>query len=117
MDKYWLLSAEILKDWEPLKKFFKAEFVDIKTKSVSSSTQVAESIDKPYAHKKVENILMFLISPTNKLFVLFLDFTVKMYDDVLVGLQSDEPKMHVLSKMLVNQIVKALCHFFKPAAM
>ncbi|KAK3582881.1 hypothetical protein CHS0354_012493 [Potamilus streckersoni] len=58
---------------------------DIKTKSVSSSTQVAVSSDKPYAHMKVENILKFLISPTNKLYVLFLDNAVKMYGGVLGG--------------------------------
>ncbi|KAK3576179.1 hypothetical protein CHS0354_001198 [Potamilus streckersoni] len=68
-------------------------------------------------HKKVENILKFLKSLKNKLYVLFLDYTVKIYDDVLMGLQSDEPKIHLLRKMLVNLIMKVLCSFVKPAFM
>ena len=52
--------------------------------------------EKPYAASTVDSVHTFLKSPTNKLYVLFLEYTVKVFDDVLVNLQSDEPKLYVL---------------------
>ena len=37
----------------------------------------------------MENVVNILRSPTNKLYVLFLNYTVKMYDSVLDGLLSE----------------------------
>ena len=40
----------------------------------------------PYAERKVEGIFNFVRSPTNKLYVLFLNYTVHVYDEVLRNL-------------------------------
>ena len=58
----------------------------------------------------MSNIFGFVRSPTNKLYVLFLNYTVHLYDKVLCGLQSSEPKMLGL---LRNFLVR----FVKPSAM
>ena len=56
-------------------------------------------------------------SPTNKLFVLFLAYTVKAYGDVPVMMQSDVPKSHVLQRSPLKLIRKLMMRFVKPAAL
>lgn len=104
----------LLQNWSPLKEYFKEEKKVQDSKKSSMSDGVSE---KPYALKKVDNILKFLQSPTNKLYVLFLNYTVKMFDPVLLGLQSDEPKIHLLKRSLLKLIQTVLSRFVKPSAL
>ena len=100
----------LLHNWVPLKEFFKSEK---QTQDKSRKSNKCGS----YASNKVENVLNFLRSPTNKLYVLFLNYTVKMYDSVLVGLQSEEPKVHTQQRALVKLIKSVMSRFVKPSAM
>ena len=68
-----------------------------------------------YASNKVENVLNFFRSPTNKLYVLFLNYTVKMYDSVLDGLLSEAQKVHTQQRALVKLIKSVMSHFVKPS--
>ena len=62
---------------------------------------VAPTYHEPsYAEKKVDKILSFLRSPTNKLFILFLNYTVNVFDEILTSLQANEPKAHILRRCL-----------------
>ena len=107
----------LLQNWEPLKAFFKEEKQKLDKKKTANSSKDEMGNDKPYAQKKTENILKFLQSPTNKLYVLFLNYTVTMFDSVLVGLQSEEPKIHVLRRSLLKLVRTVMSRFLKPSAM
>ena len=127
----------LLYNWEALKVFFKQEKEacikappkkpkDTCTKSDSKTSEAASQQKDPssagyreesYAEKKVNSIYKFVSSPTNKLFVIFLSYTVKMFDEVLLGLQSEEPKIHLMRRMLHKLIRNILKRFVKPSAM
>ena len=107
--------GRLLHNWKALKAFFKAE-KDAHAKHVPAAKK-DDGVEKPYAERKVDSVFTFLKSPTNKLYVLFLDYTVKVYDDVLVTLQSDEPKIHALRQALLKVLCDLLTRFVKPAAL
>lgn len=69
-----------------------------------------------YAEKKVEAIFCFVKSPTNKLYMLFLNYTVHVFDDVLRQLQTEEPMIHVLRRKLLQLLQDILSRFVKPSA-
>ena len=94
-----------------MKAFFKAE-----KETHHKRTKKSDDAEKPYAARTVDSVHTFLKSPTNKLYVLFLEYTVKVFDDVLVNLQSDEPKIHVLQQSLLKVLRNLLVRFVKPAA-
>lgn len=65
-----------------------------------------------YSQQKVESILEFIRSPTNKLYALFLHFVhEEVYEGVLVTFQSEEPKIHALRGGLLK-LMKRLLSFF-----
>ena len=107
--------GRLLHNWTALKAFFKAE-KEAQEKRLPAKKDNSTK-EKPYAQRKVKSVLTFLKSPTNKLCVLFLDYTVKVYDDILVNLQSDEPRIHVLRQSLLKLLRNILTRFVKPAAM
>lgn len=53
-----------------------------------------EKVETSYVEKKVESIFSFIKSPTNKLYAIFLSYTIKVYDEVLKNLQAEDPKIH-----------------------
>lgn len=117
--------TRLLHNWDALKFFFKEEMDELlksSAKSKNKGSTSAKSKSKPkasksYAETKVENIYTFLRSPTNKLYVLFLNYAVKVFDEVLLGLQSEEPRIHVLRRNLHKLIRQILVKFVKPSAM
>ena len=93
---------------------------NFKTSSSSSSSQVVFEkvyMEPSYAEKKVETILSFVSSPTNKLYVLFLSYTLKVYEEILTCLQSEVPKIHLLRRSLQKLLRTLLVMFIKPSAM
>ena len=101
--------TRLLHNWIALKAFFKAE-KEMHDKRTKKSDDAAE---KPYAARTADYVHTFLKSPTNKLYVLFLEYTVKVFDDMLVNLQSDEPKIHVLRQSLLKVLRNLLVRFVK----
>ena len=93
-----------------MKAFFKAEK---ETQDKHTKKNDNNATDKPYAARTVDSVFTFLKSPTNKL---FLGYTMKVFDDVLVNLQSDEPKTHKLRQSLLKVLRNLLVRFAKPAA-
>lgn len=75
-----------------------------------------EPAESSYAEKKVEGIYSFIRSPTNRLYVLFLNFTIHVYG-VLLNLQCEEPKVHVLRRSLLTLLCNLMIRFVKPSAM
>lgn len=73
-------------------------------------------MEPSYAEKKVEAVLSFVRSPTNKLYVLFLSYTLKVYEDILTCLQAEEPKIHTLRRALHTLLRCLLVRFVKPFA-
>jgi hypothetical protein len=69
-----------------------------------------------YAEKKVEAIYDFVKSPKNKLYLLFLNYTVHVFDDILKNLQTEEPMIHVLRKSLVRLLRNVMTRFVKSSA-
>lgn len=90
-----------------------------KTSSNSSSSKVVFEkvyMEPSYAEKKVETILSFVRSPTNKLYVLFLSYTLKVYEEILTCLQAEDPKIHILRRSLQKLLRSLLVRFVKPSA-
>lgn len=69
------------------------------------------------AENKVNAIYDVTRSPTNELYALFLSYTVNVFDEVILGLQEEDPKVHVLRRMLHKMIRKLLNRCVKPSAM
>jgi hypothetical protein len=120
----------LLYNWSALKTYFKEEKESQCKGKVSSSKKgkeekkggeksMKDTLDQEpsYAQKKVESIYKFVSSPTNKLYVLFLHYTVKIFDEVLLGLQSEQPKIHVLRRMLHKLLRNIMVRFVKPSAL
>ena len=111
----------LLDNWDALKVYFK-EQKDAKenkrpSEKKTSSKDVSTYLEPTYAERKVDNIYSFVRSPTNKLFVLFLNYSVKAFDEILTSIQASEPKIHVLRRSLHKLVRSILIRFVKPAAM
>ena len=93
----------LLKNWDPLKAFFKAE------ETAPGKTAVEQK-------NRVGRIVTFLKSPTNRLYCIFLLYTIGVFDEVLLSFQSDAPKVHCLRRSLHNLLLKIMMRFVKPTA-
>lgn len=102
----------LLDNWEPLRHLF---LESSKKKEDSKKRSGEESIG--ISNKKVESITNFLRSPTNKLFTHFLSYTLKVYDEVLIKLQAEEPLVHQLQPALESLLRRLLSRFVKPSAL
>ena len=101
----------LLVSWTALKDFFKAEKSQMSRSSSSSSREMTN------AERKVDKILAFLRSPSSRLYCLFLQYTHKVYASVLVTMQAEEPKIHLLRRSLHILIRNILVRFVKPSAL
>ncbi|KAH3878086.1 hypothetical protein DPMN_001968 [Dreissena polymorpha] len=103
----------LLQNWDPLKVYFKTqkELHDAKRSksSVEKKSQVGQKdqsaklsaggyMEPSYAKKKVEVIFGFVRSPTNKLYVMFLKYTINVFDETLTCLQYKEVKLQLLEQ-------------------
>ena len=77
----------LLHNWDPLKVFFAQEHEKLHKVSQKASE---------YTMSKVEGIFNCLKSPTNRLTTLLLYYSVKVFDEALLPLQAEDPKIHVL---------------------
>lgn len=102
----------LLDNWGPLRHLF---LESSKKKEDAKKRSGEESIG--ISSKKVESITNFLRSPTNKLFTHFLSYTLKVYDEVLVKLQAEEPLVHQLQPALESLIRRLISRFVKPSAL
>lgn len=94
--------------------------VGAKTTAVAKSTNVEFEkvyMEPSYAEKKISAVFEFVKSPTNKLYVLFLSYSLKMFDEILLSLQADDPKIHILQRALCRLLRSVLVRFVKPSAM
>lgn len=90
---------------------------DSKKETASSKVMFEKVYMEPsYAEKKVESILTFVRSPTNKLYVLFLSYSIKVYEEILTCLQAEDPKIHILRRSLLKLLRSLLVRFVKPSA-
>ena len=123
----WLSIARcikrLLKNWEPLRKFFIEEEKSKKKadqkkekKAQSTATKEEEDSTTGASSKKISTIVCFLKSPTNKLYTVFLDYTLKVYDGVLVKLQAEKPLIHELHDTLTKLLKDLFSRFMTPAA-
>ena len=102
----WLSIGKCLKrlltNWEPLKSFFKQE--------------VADKTLAPNASKKASKILETLRSRSTRLYIMFLSYTIKLFDSFLTVNQSDSPKAHKMQNSCRKLIRDILVRFVVPAA-
>ncbi|XP_074649019.1 zinc finger BED domain-containing protein 5-like [Tubulanus polymorphus] len=69
----------LIYNWEPLKKFFNKE----------KAPKAADNRpNQAYAKAKSQSLCEFFRSPTYKLYCLFLNYAVHVFDDILLNLQS-----------------------------
>ena len=94
----------LLKNWDALKAFFKEE-QKTATGRGSAATQ-----------ERVNRVVLFLKSPTNRLYCIFLHYTNQVFNEVLVSLQSSEPKVHSLLRSLNKLLLDIFIRFVKPVA-
>ena len=105
----------LLESWDPLKVLFveesakKAEEKKLKKKDRSET-------EGTYSATKLNSITTFLRSPTNRLFTMFLSYTVQAFDGVLLKLQAEEPLIHSLRPALVKLMMTLFGRFVKPVA-
>ena len=89
----------LLTNWEPLKSVFKQE--------------VADKTLAPNASKKASKILETLRSRSTRLYIMFLSYTIKLFDSFLTVNQSDSPKAHKMQnscrKLIRDILVFLLC--------
>lgn len=89
--------------------------------SSKSKLTVEESVQSEYtpgyAEKKVEAIYGFIKFPTNKLYTLFLNYTIHVFDDILLNLQTEKPMIHVLRRSLLKLLRNIISRFVKPSAL
>ncbi|KAL8572454.1 hypothetical protein ACOMHN_005600 [Nucella lapillus] len=119
----WLSIARcikrLLESWEPLKHLF---YEELKTKKAAEEKKksrekkraeppgskgenimsVGEEHTIGVSTKKLETISDFLRSPTNRLCTVFLSYTLKVYDGVLVKLQAERPLIQELHGSLTK---------------
>lgn len=123
----------LLFNWDALKDYFYKEFSLIEKKKAVKDAKVVkdtkaeqksesskgenDKYEPSYAEKKVDSIFSFIKSPTNKLFTLFLSYTINVYDEVLKNLQAEDPRIHKLRGALHSVMRKILSRFVKPSAM
>lgn len=69
-----------------------------------------------YVSNKIISIHSFLRSPTNKLYCLFLSYTIKTFDSTLTALQSEEPKIHVLKRSMERLMLAMFSRFLLPTS-
>lgn len=127
----WLSIARclerLLHNLEALKAYFKTQkdllsnkrkkptkISTKKTKSNSDQKDDDSYLPLSYAEQKVDAIFHMLRSPTNKLYMVFLNYTVHVYDEVLKNLQAEDPQIHVLRRSLHCLLRKILIRFVKP---
>ena len=55
--------------------------------------------------------------PTNKLFMLFLNYSVNVFDVLLTSLQASEPIIHILIRCLHKLVRNVLIHFVNLSVM
>ncbi|KAK7491635.1 hypothetical protein BaRGS_00017088 [Batillaria attramentaria] len=96
----------LLENWDALKVFFNEEAESLKKKAASS----------PYAVSKVSIIYDFVRSPTNKLYLHFLLYSVAAFQEFLLVFQSEAPHIHKLKRGMEKLLNTILSHFVKPAA-
>ena len=95
----------MMTNWDPLKQYF------LEQKKKAEKSQLSS-----YSKQKVDSVAEFLRSPTNKMFCLFLQYTITVFDRVLVQLQAEEPMIHKLKSSLTDLIRDLYSRFLLPAA-
>lgn len=96
-------------NWDPLLHFFHQE------KKVLESSSKTKDSKTSRTSKKVGFVYDFLRSPTNKLYCYFLRYTMKVYDKVLVGLQREDPRIHMLRSSLCELLQDLFDRFVLPS--
>ncbi|KAL8564482.1 hypothetical protein ACOMHN_017624 [Nucella lapillus] len=132
----WLSIARcikrLLESWEPLKHLF---YKELKTKKAAEEKKKSRekkraepgskgentmSVDEEQtigvSTKKLETISDFLRSPTNRLCTVFLSYTLKVYDGVLVKLQAEQPLIQELHGSLTKLLQSLFSRFMTPAS-
>lgn len=99
-------------NWECLLHCFKKQ----KAKLEEKKTKTDASDGSSYASKKLMSIHEFLRSPTNKVYCHFLLYTLKVFDSVLLKLQSEDPMVTDLQDILVNLLRDLFSRFMRPEA-
>ena len=88
----WLSIDSLLKNWDAPKAFFKEEH-------------------KAATLERVNHV--FLKSPTNRLYCIFLHYSNQLFNEVLLSLQSSEPKVHLLRGSLDKLLLDIFVRFVK----
>ena len=83
----------------------------------STKISVGGYMEQSYAEKKVEVIFEFIRSPTNNLYVMFLRYTIKVFDEILIFLQAEDPRIHTVRRSLHRLLRNILVRFVKPSAL
>ena len=105
----WLSIGKALQrmiaNWDALKHFF---YYEKQSKGSASSS---------YAASKVDGILVFVRSPTNKLYSLFLAHTFKVFEPYLLSFQEEGPMIHRMRREMLRMVRALLSKFVKPSAL
>ncbi|KAK3592696.1 hypothetical protein CHS0354_037832 [Potamilus streckersoni] len=98
--------ARLLENWDPLKYFFHEE----------QKKKPGKSEEKGYSAQKIDVIFQFLHSLTNRLYCLFLSYTIKAFEKVLLKFQAEEPMMHEVQPLLCSLLSDLYSRFIMPDA-
>ena len=60
---------------------------------------------EPSHARKVETILSFMRSPTNKLYELFFSYTLMVYEEIHTCFQPEDPNIHILRRSLQKLLI------------
>jgi hypothetical protein len=117
----WLSAGRcvnrILENWDPLKLFFKEEFEHEETtkKKPANATETQGEPSTPKS--RAERMYEFYRSPTNKLYCHFLASFIAIFDKVNTKLQTDDPLIHSLRRILHKLQRDLLLRLKQPGAL
>ena len=95
----------LLEQWDVVKAFFKAE------------CDKPEKRKQSYTSDRKENVLREIRSRTFRLYVIFLDFILPVFDTTNAILQSEKPLVHRQKRIMASLLRDIMVLFVKPSAM
>ena len=95
----------LLEQWDVVKAFFNAE------------CDKPEKRKQSYTSNRKENVLQEIRSKTFRLYVIFIDFILPVFDTTNAILQSEKPLVHRQKRIMASLLRNIMVLFVKPSAM
>ena len=83
-------------------------------KTSKATEDSSANVKKGYAQSKVDKVMHFFSVKSNKLYCVFLQGAIPLFEHANVALQKEEPCIHIMHRTLLKQLREILVRFIKP---